>query len=137
MKRALLFSSLFVVLVLAAACGTGTDELGQKEAGLKPPQVCTQLAILCPEGKVGKRVGNCNWACVPVDACETDADCQINCLVAPCPTGYCAGNQCKLRDNGPSQSSLCSPDCKSGEYCAECKGVDGPVYVCLPDGAAC
>lgn len=54
-----------------------------------------------------------------------------------CPDGWEAKSGPNCKQTCVPKKDTCTPGCGAGETCQECKGVDGPVFACIPDGAVC
>ena len=73
--------------------------------------------------------------------CASTADCPAN---KTCSTEF---GDCFSRPGGGNNPQItlcygvCEADecggCDAGEYCSECRTIDGSAFVCIPDGAAC
>lgn len=84
-----------------------------------------------PEG-ADERGGR--W-CASSDECPANKTCSVE------------FGDCFTRPGNPGQPQIalcygvCEADecggCDAGEYCSECRTIDGSAFVCIPDGAAC
>ena len=140
-----LVSLLVVALTLPFGCGSPEgngldDDTGAVRQEVRAGAFCGGIAgIACPAGQT----------CVddPSDGCDPaqgGADCSGICVgkkvcvqIALCIQGYAwDARSCSCVPEKP-QRPACSPRCKKGESCQQCKGVNGAIFVCIPDGAIC
>jgi hypothetical protein len=85
MKTTTLIRSFLALSPMLAAfgCAVAIDETGEDlsvtEDGLRPPQICPAIAILCIEGYKPKQLPNCNQICVPDQGfeCTVNEDCGV------------------------------------------------------------
>jgi hypothetical protein len=108
-----------MVLTLALGCAAEIDAPGSTRAGLRDPQICPAIAILCVEGYSPRALPNCRWTCAPDRGteCRTDDECTIYCITTPCPAGVCERGRCTTEDE--DVSACATVLCAVGTECVE------------------
>ena len=112
----------FALAVSLGGCHLQATEGDLASEDVRGPRICPAIAILCEDGYEARRVGNCNWTCVPSrgDECQSDTDCTIYCITAPCPVGVCERGRCGIADEEPSACAAVL--CAEGTQCVESRG---------------
>jgi hypothetical protein len=128
-----------VCATVFAACAVGVDEqeepLLEQSVQAVGPEPC-EGKLTCPEGKVAKKLPNCNEVCVPDREfeCSANTDCPaLHCVTAPCPQLVCQGHKCVLPGSSPAASVPCgSKVCGPTDYCC-----NASCSMCAPVGGSC
>lgn len=100
---------LTALLACAVACSAATDDPTEPEPTDDTDQAASREQI-CPQVLI---------LCVEGYHVKYGPNCKQVCV-----------------PDKPTKSD-CNPGCGAGEYCAECKTLNGSSFVCLPDGAMC